>query len=140
MNAPESNEKKLEALAEALRKAEARQNVFVPKTVDDAILKGAQRHFVGVGMVAWQRRFLLSLFFNPQRRLATLYCILAGLVPLLFVISKEPAKKFTQEDINRDGQVDILDAMALARRAGSSSSEVNAVALSAVRLKPPPRS
>jgi hypothetical protein len=132
-----SPEQKMEKLVEALRKAEERRNIFVPPAVDGAILKAAREH----------------LTKEPQGRpfgfwnwfaLGTATALIA-LTILLLPRMKTPV--FAREDINRDGQVDILDAMALAKSLDGAAvrfdqngdgkvddADVNAVAVAAVRM------
>jgi len=95
-------------LVAALKEPPARR-VFVPPAVDEAVIRAARQHLTQprpswVGMFrSWLQWFAFAAA-----------CIaLAGLV--YFVTRPEPKSRFAREDINRDGQVDILDAFQLAR-------------------------
>lgn len=134
-----SPEHKLDQLAESLRKAEERRNLFVPPALDREILKQAREHLTGepkgrpFGFWNW---FALST--------AT-----ALIALLIFLLPRFKTPTVAREDINRDGQVDILDAMALAKSVEASAanpaldqngdgqlneSDVRAIALAAVRI------
>jgi len=124
MSSPDPKEKKLEKLGRALRKADAARKMFVPPTRDEAILKQARAHFEAHSRE--ERIRPTSIFFpNLIRHWRSLLggtaigCIVIGV--LLFqgknVAPRGGAAKFAREDVNRDGQVDILDAMTLAKLA-----------------------
>ena len=134
-----SPEHKLDQLAESLRQAEESRNIFVPPALDREILKQAREHLTGepkgrpFGFWNW---FALST--------AT-----ALIAVMIFLLPRMKTPAIAREDINRDGQVDILDAMALAKAlehpAGSpaydqngdgklNEADVQAVALVAVRM------
>jgi len=133
MNSHDDNEAKYEALGSALRKAEERRRTFVPPTLDEAILKQARAHFGGS-----ERREPRGSFWWSWILGASLAAI-----ALCFVLLRPNAEKpraFAKEDINHDGQVDILDAMTLAKTGTASASEVEALALAAVRLDRKPGS
>jgi Dockerin type I domain len=108
-NNPEGDEFKAPArLVTALRQL-PRPNVFVPPTVDDTVLRAARRQF--------EQRRARSFRFLPWLAAA------AGIVLVIFIpryFSKPgfgPGDvRFANEDLNHDGQVDILDAFTLARR------------------------
>src|SRR5437868_5643543 len=114
MSSPEPNEEKLERLARALRTAEAEQRIFVPPTRDEAILKQARQYLGG------EKKVMRFHFWN---------CVaLAGLTALIailiFVLPRTKSRTFAREDINGDGQVDILDAFALAKAIEGRSSDL----------------
>lgn len=88
------------------------ETIFVPPTVDEAILRAAHEHlskreaptFRWMSLIPWLA--------------ATAALVLVG--ALVFVPWKPSSKQSTaslirREDVNRDGQVDILDAFALAK-------------------------
>jgi RecB family exonuclease len=140
MSSPEPTDEKLERFARALRNAEESRHVFVPPTLDEAILKQARNQFAS----------------KPEPRTFRFWnwLALAGAAALIAIaIFILPRSKFTattaREDINRDGQVDILDAFALAKSIESrqtsqaldqngdgklDDSDVRAIASVAVRL------
>jgi hypothetical protein len=134
-----SPEHKLDQLAESLRKAEERRNIFVPPALDREIIKQAREQLSGepkgrpFGFWNW---FALSA--------AT-----ALIAAMIFLLPRIKTPAIAREDINRDGQVDILDAMALAKSLENPSAnaaydqngdgklneaDVRAVALVAVRM------
>lgn len=134
-----SPEHKLDQLAEALRKAEERRTLFVPPALDQTILKQAREHLTAeprgrpFGFWNW---FALST--------AT-----ALIVLMSFLFPRVKTPSVARADINRDGQVDILDAMALAKSLENSTAtptfdqnddgklddaDIRAVALAAVRI------
>ena len=129
-------EQKMEKLAEALRKAEERRNIFVPPAVNGAILKAAREHLTEEPK---GRPFGLWNWFA----LGTATALIALMI---FLLPRVKTPVFAREDINRDGQVDILDAMALAKSLDGdpkfdqngdgklNDADVNAVALAAVKV------
>jgi hypothetical protein len=141
MSSPEPNEEKLERLARALRNAEEGHSIFVPPTLDEAILKQAQQHLRGTK----RRR---GFRFFPWLALPA---AMALIVILIFLIPHTKTRTFVREDINGDGQVDILDALTLAKALDNGAStpkfdqnddgkvdetDVRAIAAAAVRLVP----
>jgi hypothetical protein len=86
------------------------RRVFVPPTVYDAVLAAARRQFAkpprfGFGV-------LRSWLLWPAAATA---CIAVIGVGLFLARQTGRTPEFAREDINHDGQVDILDAFALAR-------------------------
>jgi hypothetical protein len=95
-------------LKAALKELPARR-VFVPPTVDEAVLRAARKS------LAPQPRPSLSWipFWKVWPRLvAACLALLAG---IYLVVNRNPSKDFAREDVNRDGEVDVLDAFQLAR-------------------------
>jgi len=95
-------------LIEALRQA-ASEPIFVPPTIDKTIIKAAELHL------------------NPSRQgrarriwwwtaLATASAVVVALALVTVPWQRSPDGGFAVEDVNRDGQIDILDAFALARK------------------------
>src|SRR5687768_8535128 len=103
-----SPEHKLDQLAAPLRKAEESRNLFVPPALDRDILKQAREHLTGEPK---GRAFGFWNWFA----LSTATALIAALV---FLLPRTKTPAIAREDINRDGQVDILDAMALAKSLG----------------------
>lgn len=102
-------------LVVALKEPPARR-VFVPPTVDEAVLRAARQHLnkprrSGFG---WSRSWLV----RPAMATA---CLL--LIGLIYFFTKPTGKTpgFALEDINHDGRVDILDAFQLARELQSGT-------------------
>ena len=95
-------------LVAALKEPPSRR-VFVPPTVDQAVLAAARRH------LAKPRRpgFGGFRFRLPWPALATAGLVLAAIG---YFLMRPTPTHFAREDVNRDGRVDILDAVALARR------------------------
>jgi len=102
------------ALVAALKELPSRR-VFVPPTVDEAVLRAARRHLAREQRTGWAA--VRSWLTWPA--LATACVVIAGFVFLQPKQRGEP-NGFVREDRNHDGQVDILDAFQLARevRAG----------------------
>jgi hypothetical protein len=98
MSSPEPNDEKLERFARALRNAEESRRVFVPPTMDEAILKQARERLEGKAKRPPFR------FWN--------WMALAGaaalIVILIFILPRTKPAVIAREDINGDGQVDIL--------------------------------
>src|SRR5690349_11038880 len=101
---PQAPAKLVAALKEPLSR-----RVFVPSAVDQAILRAACKHLEKAPSPA-ARRFRNWLFW-PAMAAACL-----ALVALIHFFAKPSGgtTTFAREDINRDGQVDILDAFQFA--------------------------
>ncbi len=93
--------------------------VFIPPTVDEAILRAAQRHLGKPGRPG------LKWWHFMRWVAAGAAVVLLALIPLFF---RKPAPNppagaaFAREDLNHDGRVDILDAFALARQLKSGGT------------------
>ena len=121
-------------LISALKQA-CREPIFIPRTVDDAVLRAAQKRLRKSAPPSWPlalvaqvlnllyRRF--SIRKSKEARLAT--WLAAAVAVLLLAIganqvsrwlTKQPTRTriTAREDINDDGRIDILDAFALARQ------------------------
>jgi len=85
--------------------------IFVPPTLDDAILHAARRHLSSQR----SRRFKWSLLLRWGVAVAALVALLAIVPMALRKDASSPGSQLVRGDINDDGQVDILDAFALAR-------------------------
>jgi hypothetical protein len=123
---------------------------FIPPTLDEAILRVAQRHLrqPEPARLNWLR-------LMPWLAGATAIVLLAVFPPALkrMASSPVPGSRPVREDLNHDGRVDILDAFALARqlkarRTPSLQLDINgdgvvderdvaAIASRAVRLEKP---
>lgn len=95
----------------AIRQSQSRR-VFVPPTVDEAVLRAAKQRLAPV------RRRSPALFARWFRWLAfATACVLLSAGYWLTrpgsLLNRAPV--FAREDLNRDGRVDILDAFLLAR-------------------------
>jgi hypothetical protein len=113
---PSDSEQAIEAPAKlvvALKEASRRQ-IFVPPYIDERVLKAVEQHFNQ----------------EPKKRFATLYrrllrpafaiaCVLALWMARLLMpqgdLKSTIRPDYAREDLNHDGQVDILDSFALAR-------------------------
>jgi hypothetical protein len=86
--------------------------IFIPPTADEAILRAASRRFNRRQQSRWFR------FIPWVAAAAAAILLLAIIRPFLPKPASAPSagSRFAQEDLNHDGQVDILDAFALARR------------------------
>ena len=138
---PPDSEQNFEAPAKLVSalKDGARRKVFVPPTVDVAILKAARMQLrpAAKSSFRWPRWVLWPAFVGA--------CAIIWLVARMLT----PAQ-FAREDLNRDGKVDILDSFALARELKNGGSlpkyldvngdgvvderDVNAIASRAVAL------
>ena len=84
--------------------------VFVPPTVDDAILHAARRH-----LSSQQKPGFKWLLFIRWGFAVAALALLFAITPKLLRRTGSTAPEFVREDLNHDGQVDVLDAFALAR-------------------------
>jgi len=110
---PEDDESLLQAppaLVAALKNLPPAK-VPVPSAVDDTILRQAREHLND------RRKVVTPAFTRRQQWLAIAASLtILGVAVFLFTRPNAvtpPAAKFAREDINEDGQVDILDAYAL---------------------------
>src|SRR5436190_15120270 len=97
-----------EKLVDALNLLQ-KERIFVPPTVDQAVLQGAREH--------------LQRLEQPQSRWKPWlsWAAMAACLALAFWLGERfsnpaAAHPLVREDINHDGRVDVLDAFALARR------------------------
>jgi hypothetical protein len=98
-------------LIAALKRSQ-KSPIFIPPTVDEAILRSARRHLTGQS----QRQFRWPLFFRWSVATALAVAFLLVVAPRFARKSGlTPDAVFVRGDLNHDGQVDILDAFALAR-------------------------
>lgn len=110
------NDEALEAppeLISALKRV-ANPQLFIPRTVDEAILRAADRHLTGRKEEKFRWFYLLKWLSAAAALL-----LLLALIPQLLrhpTAAPDQVPGFAREDINHDGKVDILDALALARR------------------------
>lgn len=119
---PEQNDKEPQApaaLVEALR-ALAPRKPTVPPALDEAILQQARLHLESLPSA--QRRVVPF----PRWLAAAAALVLGVGVVFLFTREKHRETPLVREDIDGNGQVDILDAFALARKlqAGAVSAAV----------------
>jgi hypothetical protein len=85
------------------------QRIFVPPTVDEAVLRAAREHLVQ----PQHSRCGLFRFWLFRPATATAYFVL--IASMYFFTKQLRGPAFAREDINQDGSVDILDAFQLAR-------------------------
>jgi dockerin type I repeat protein len=105
-------------LVAALKEPPARR-VFVPPVIDESILNSARRHLAGPASSPGRFTVLRSWLWPG---IATACLVLFGLNYFIGRSNRDVA------DVNRDGQVDILDAFQLARgvqRGEKSVSEMD---------------
>ena len=102
-------------LVAALKEPPSRR-VFVPPTVDEAILGVARRHLTRSGRAGFS--FFRSWLVWPT--VATACIALVGIIYFVTKPGRSPAE-FAREDLNEDGRVDILDAFQLAREVRSGT-------------------
>ena len=99
------------AVAEQLRGLASKTALFVPASMDEAVLARARDHFAEV-----RRR--------PNRFSRVWWTAAAACIALVAVagLSLLERTRYEQADVDRSGQVDILDAFALARRVQQGSA------------------
>lgn len=114
-DADNKNESPAPAKLAAAFKSLRRDPIFVPPSVDEAILREAREHFQKLRPMpsVWRR-------FAPWTALAASVVGLAWAGALFF---KTPTRLALRNDVNGDGQVDILDAYALARTIEQGKAE-----------------
>jgi hypothetical protein len=99
-------------LIAALRQGQS-QRVFVPPTVDEAVLRAARQHLAPVKqrspapLAHWFRWLAFATA-------CVLLCVVFWLTRSGSPLNRAPA--YAHEDLSRDGRVDILDAFLLARQ------------------------
>jgi hypothetical protein len=115
-NHGERPDERLEAppkLVAALQRL-AKEPVFIPRTLDEAVLLAAQRQ------LGEKRKPALKWFrILSWAAAASMLALLAAVLPqILRKSGSAPVRgsRFALEDLNHDGRVDILDAFALARQ------------------------
>ena len=96
------------ALGKALNELQ-KERVFIPSSVDERVLWHAKRQL----RRAADRRLRVR---SAARWLALAACVMVlGWLARTFVFSPNSRNDYAREDVNRDGRVDILDALALSR-------------------------
>ena len=94
-------------LVAALKEIPSR-HVFVPPTIDEAVLRAARKHLTRPQRAkCW--RFRPWIVWPATAVVCLLLAVLGNFV------MKQPRTAFAREDVNHDGQVDVLDAFQLAR-------------------------
>jgi len=139
MNGDENRDEQIPpALAEQLRAAASKTALLVPPSTDEALLTRAREHFAEV-----RRR---PNHFSRVWWTAAAACIALAAIAGLSLFQRT---HYEQADVDHSGQVDILDAFALARRLQQGSAtgpdmngdgmvnkaDVDAIAARAVKLK-----
>ncbi len=126
MQMPENNRRRedeaLEAppeLVSALKRS-LKPAIFIPPVVDEAILHSARRQLARRKELG----FRWPLILRWAAAMAALVVLLAILPQFLRKSGPTTASRYSRGDVNHDGQVDILDAFALARelKAGAHPS------------------
>lgn len=85
--------------------------IFIPPSLDESILRSARQHLSRPK----ERKFKWSLMVRWGVATATLVLLLALLSQFLKKPGSSPGAGLAQGGLNHDGQIDILDAFALAR-------------------------
>src|ERR1043166_1216792 len=117
MQVPENNYEREEKAPEAppklisALKRSPKATIFIPSTVDGAILHAARRHLSR----QTERRFKWPSLVRWGIALAAIVLLLAIAPQFLRKTGPVPRAGLVPGDLNHDGQVDILDAFALAR-------------------------
>src|SRR5258708_18788781 len=104
-------------LVSALKRLPA-ESIFVPRSVDEIVSLAARKHLSGgrrLGILRFRWRIWAA---------ATAIIVALGILARLSIHrpSTRPEPDFASEDLNHDGQVDILDAFALAKQLKSGLS------------------
>ena len=82
--------------------------VFIPVTVDQAVVEQAKSHLVRIRAHRARRQ--------RQQWLAVAACVALAVVISQTILRRgDSGQGYAREDLNRDGRVDILDAFQLAR-------------------------
>ena len=166
---PESgNEPQAEAKLRAAFANLPRRRVAVPPRMDQAILGAARQQLQAAPATGWRARWRAWVqavvrdwqSLHPQRLPVLRWTAFACLLALLAWVGSSlvdrqaaPGATVALADLNRDGQVDILDAFALARdlQGGRTTGadlnadgrvdrqDVDALAAQAVQLQPAPQ-
>src|SRR5438046_1601904 len=99
-------------LVNALRRSQP-EPVFVPRTVDEAVLRAARKHLTKEPKACFRWFSLMSWIAG-----AAAVLVAAALVFVHFQPRANRARPsvFAREDLTHDGRVDILDAFAMARQ------------------------
>jgi hypothetical protein len=119
MQMPQNNhprEEELEAppkLSSALKRLE-KPSFFIPRTVDEAILRAAHLHLTRPKK---RKQILIVRWAFAMSAAAAVLVI----IPRLLQKPGPAPARFEREDVNHDGRVDILDALILARQMKSGN-------------------
>jgi hypothetical protein len=106
---PDSNEPQAPAkLIEALRRLPS-DPVFIPPSVDQRILSAARRHLEKAKPSRGLRLF-------PGLVWPALAAVLVVALWIGHLLLSDNATRYARYDLNRDGQVDVVDALLLATR------------------------
>jgi hypothetical protein len=84
-----------------------KETVFISPSIDEAVLEQARQHLARLRARRVRRQ--------RAQWLALAACMVLVAVMAQAVFHRGDGKQFAREDLNRDGQVDILDAFQLAR-------------------------
>ena len=101
-------------LIEALVQASS-ERIFVPPAIDRTILKAAERQFSHSGRGRARRVWWWT-------RLTTASALVVAFALVTSQWQRVAKGRFAREDVNHDGQIDILDAFALARQVKQGSA------------------
>jgi len=140
---PEQDSEAPEELVTALRDLSGNR-LFVPPSVDEAVLVQARRRLQAVA-----RRKSRIVTLAPWMAAAASFVLVAWLAQLLIRSWTAAPPIIAREDIDRNGHVDILDALTLARQIEMGSAlnldingdgivdrrDIDAVAAKAVKLE-----
>ena len=115
-------------LVAALKEPPARR-VFVPPSMDAAVLRAAREHLgrslVSLAPSDGERvgvRGMFARLLHPWPLWPSVACL--AVAGFAYFASRSAQQTFAREDINHDGRVDILDAFQLARETQSGAKPV----------------
>jgi hypothetical protein len=90
----------------------SKPRIFIPPTLDEAILRDANRHLVRKR----DPKFRWPIMLRWAAAAAALIVMLAVFPQATRKPALQPLMGFSRADVNQDGQMDILDAFTLARQ------------------------
>jgi hypothetical protein len=98
----------------------SQKRLFVPPTVDEAVLRAARRRLEKPSRPSFSR-------FFPMPSLTAALGLALALICATYFLSRRPQKQskdpmLVRQDLNHDGRVDILDAFELARQLKSGGA------------------
>ena len=112
-----------EKFAEAVRRL-SKETIFVPSSADEKIVRSIEEHFKGIALFKMTEEKSRMVISRWQKWMPLAASLLIAAIILYF---SRPRTSSDVADLNRDGFVDVLDALILARevKAGGGSLDLN---------------